>query len=297
MEPAARRRVPPLLLLLLLRYLLATGSYEFRVLAGPLAVLVVAGLPFLGRRRQRGRQEGGRHGGQLGLFFGTQRFDETRRDHHQEFIVGFLCAAAAEEFAQNGYVAESGNLVHGLHDLVVDQAGDGETLAILENHFGFDAALGQGGNHKSLQRDRVGEVQAADFGRDFEIDGALRRNRRCEIELHAVGFELHRDHWRGGAAGGRSGDRRERKTAAGEETGVLALEREQIRLGENLQQILFLQSLDRRADVEIRDEREEVEQIGEVDGLPSAWCQLADARRSELLRGANARQLRRVAEP
>src|SRR5437667_11989189 len=82
----------------LLWNLLPTGSYKLRVVGRRrlgvflLTVLSLPGVLFTDRR-----QEGLRHVGQLGSFFGAERFHEMRRHHHQQLIGGFLCAAAAED--------------------------------------------------------------------------------------------------------------------------------------------------------------------------------------------------------
>ena len=88
-----------------------------------------------------------------------------------------------------------------------------------------------------------------------------------EVQLHAERLELHRDHRRGGAAGRGGGDGGEGERAAGQEAGVLAFQRDQVRLGQNLQQVPFLQGLDGGADVQVGPEGEEVQQVGEVDGV------------------------------
>src|SRR5664280_1312841 len=82
---------------LLFGYLLATGSYKFRVLDGCRARAFLAGFSLCGGGR---RQECDRHVGQFGFLFRGQRLDEVRGHHHQQFVGGFLRAAAAEEKAK-----------------------------------------------------------------------------------------------------------------------------------------------------------------------------------------------------
>src|ERR1035438_5253327 len=64
---------------LLFGYLLATGSYKFRVLDGCIGAAGFAGFPLLGTRWRDYRQERGRHVGQFGFLFRAQRLDEVRR--------------------------------------------------------------------------------------------------------------------------------------------------------------------------------------------------------------------------
>src|ERR1035437_4669975 len=86
---------------LLFGYLLATGSYKFRVLDGcrGAAGLAAFGLP--GARWRGCRQERGGHVGQFGFFFRAQRLDEVRGKHHLQFVGGFLRAPAAEDLARS----------------------------------------------------------------------------------------------------------------------------------------------------------------------------------------------------
>src|SRR5664279_4499103 len=63
---------------LLFGYLLATGSYKFRVLDGCLGARGLAAFGLLGARRRGRRQERGRHVGQFGFLFRRQRLDEVR---------------------------------------------------------------------------------------------------------------------------------------------------------------------------------------------------------------------------
>ena len=64
-------------------------------------------------------------------------------------------------------------LVERLEYAIVDQSGDGEAFAVLQDHFGFGLARGDGGNQKALQRHRVGIVERGDGRRDFQMNAAL----------------------------------------------------------------------------------------------------------------------------
>src|SRR5262245_7695997 len=110
---------------------------------------------------------------------------------------------------------------------------------------------------------------------------------RCEIELHAELSELH-GYDRGHAAGGgRAGDGGERKLAACQEARRGIFGDDQIRLRENLQQVLLFERLDRRAQVEIGAEDKKVEKVREVDvGIrerPILKLKLRKERRLKLL--------------
>jgi hypothetical protein len=82
-----------------------------------------------------------------------------------------------------------------------------------------------------------------------------------EIQLHTEGLELHGDDGSGGAARRGGGDGGERETAAGQERGVGSFQRQQVGLGQDLQQVALLQGLDSGADVEIGAEGKKVQQV------------------------------------
>src|ERR1017187_9581768 len=86
-------------------YLLAWGSYKFRVLDGCIGARGLAAFGLLGARWRNCRQERGRHVGQFGFLFRGERLDEARGHHPQQFVRGFLGAAAAEDLAENGQIA------------------------------------------------------------------------------------------------------------------------------------------------------------------------------------------------
>ena len=63
-----------------------------------------------------------------------------------------------------------------LGDAVVHQAGDRETLPILQIHFGFDAARRKSGNHEALESESIREIERADFRLDLQMNQAVRRS-------------------------------------------------------------------------------------------------------------------------
>src|SRR5579863_1690221 len=91
---------------------------------------------------------------------------------------------------------------------------------------------------------------------------AVGRNQRCELQAYAKFLEGD-GHSRESIT--RLHDR-EGKLAAGEETGFLAVHRDQIGLGKNLQQVLSFESLDRGAKIDIRAEDEQIQDIVESGG-------------------------------
>src|ERR1700674_3800114 len=123
-------RLPALQLL----FLVATGSYEF---GGFIVFVRLLGLLLLD-----GRQERQFVGGQLGLFAGRQWAHEMRRDHYQQFTVGFLGRPAAEQLTENRDISEEWNSIQDLRDPVVDQPRNGEAFAVPKHHLGFSAPRG-----------------------------------------------------------------------------------------------------------------------------------------------------------
>ena len=96
-------------------------------------------------------------------------------------------------------------------------------------------------------------------GATFKVNVAVRHDHRSELELHAKFLERDGD---GGEsrAGLHDG---EGKLTTGEEAGFLAVDRDQIGLGQNLQQILGLQRFDHGAEVNVGAEQEQVQNIAD----------------------------------
>src|SRR6185437_2150808 len=260
--------------------LLPTRSYKLRLI-----VLLAFALLFRGGRQERLRKIEHFH-----LLVGRERAHQMRSNHNQQFVVAFLLAPALEQLAQNGNIAQAGNFIDGFDDRVIDQPGNRKTFAVFQHYFGFGAALREGGDGEAFERNGIGVIERAHLRRNFQIDGAECRNRRSEIQLHAERFELHRDHRGGCASGGRRRDRGIRERAAGEEARLFSIERDEVRLRQNLQQVILLQRLDGGADVQVRPEGEEVQQIRKVDAGGRAALDRAETRRVELLRGQRALQ-------
>src|SRR5262245_31126189 len=126
MDIAPRRR---------LGLLVSTGSYELRLGRSFLLALFV----FLSLLFRDGREEGLGEVRELGPFFGRERLHEARRDDDQQLVRGFARGAAAEEIAEDRDIAQAADSIYGLDHTVVDEAGDGEALAVSQDDFGFGA--------------------------------------------------------------------------------------------------------------------------------------------------------------
>jgi hypothetical protein len=98
----------------------------------------------------------------------------------------------------------------------------------------------------------LAKVERADFRRNFQMNVSVGHDDRGELQAHAEFLERNRDRRKSGA---RLHDG-ERELAAGQEAGFLAVDRDQVGLGQNLQQVLGLQRFDDRAEINIGPERE-----------------------------------------
>ncbi len=91
------------------------------------------------------------------------------------------------------------------------------------------------------------------------MDESVQGEGRREVQAHAKLLELNGDSGKTAAAGRLQNGKG--KFAAGEKTRFLSRRGQQIRLGQNLQNIILLESLDRRGQVDVRPNVEDVQQI------------------------------------
>src|SRR5262249_346103 len=90
------------------------------------------------------------------------------------------------------HVPDAGNLVDGLGHAIIDEAGDREALTLVKIHFRFGLSSGDCGNQKSLNGERVGIIQRADFRLHFGMDQSVRVHGRREEQTNAERTELNR---------------------------------------------------------------------------------------------------------
>ena len=76
---------------------------------------------------------------------------------------------------------------------VVHQPGDRERLSVAQLDLGLGAARRERRHAEALERDRVGEVERADFGLDLEVDQVAAEHGRREVQADAELLEHDRD--------------------------------------------------------------------------------------------------------
>src|SRR5208283_996270 len=109
-------------------------------------------------------QGGDGHGRAFGEFAGGRDATGGTEDH--EFGVVFLRALTFEKIAEDGDIAEAGDLVRDGGHAVIDEARDYEALAVLQLELGIGFACAERGNRCSGDSDGIGVIQRAYFGRD-----------------------------------------------------------------------------------------------------------------------------------
>ncbi len=162
--------------------------------------------------------------------------DETRRDHDHQLGLFAFPVRGAEQGAQDRDIARARDLAQGLGVAVLEQAGDGEALAVAQGDGGGRAADGQGRNAEALQGHAIVRVQLADLRLDLQFDHAIGVEGGREVQLHA---ELAVFHGHAVLAVGH----RNRDFSAGEEAGLLARQGRQVRLGQGVGVTLLLQGM------------------------------------------------------
>src|SRR5580700_1815008 len=182
-----------------------------------------------------------------GRWFGTGRNPVHGAEHH-EFGIALLDALTFEKISQDRDVAQAGNFVPNIGDAIVDQTGDHKALSIAQFEFGLGLASAQGRDSETRNGQSVGKVESADLWRHGEVNIAVGHDHRGELEPHS---KLLKGDGNGGESlsGLHNG---ERKLAAGEETGFFAIDGTEIGLGQNLEKVLGLESLDHSTQVNIR---------------------------------------------
>src|SRR5690242_4547601 len=142
----------------------------------------------------------------------------------------FVPGRMSEEPAQHRDRAQVRDAFHVARVVLLLEAADHEVLAAAQAHRGRAAARDHARNVEPAQRDRVGEVELADFRVHDQRDRAVLLDRRGELHLDAEGLPLDR-HRHAAARRALAARDRDRELAAGVEAGLLTAARDQRRMG------------------------------------------------------------------
>ena len=115
-------------------------------------------------------------------------------------------------------------------------------MPIGEIHLRLNSSSGKCRDREALQGECIGKIQRTDFGPDLQVDESVQGEGRREVQAHAKLLELNSDSSEPGTAGRLENGKGE--FTAGEKTCFLPGRGQQIRLGQNFQNIFLLESLD-----------------------------------------------------
>ena len=196
-----------------------------------------------------------------GRSLGARRNSPYGAQNHQ-LGLALLQVLAFEKIADNRQIPEPGELARQTGHPIIHQTGDHKTLPILQLKFGLGAPCAQGRNTEARNRQTISEIEGTDLGGHLEVNVAIRHDHGSKCQLHPEIFELNGD--RGETLPGLNHG--EGKLAAGQKLSFLAVDRDQIRLGQDLQQVFLLERLDDRAEVDVAAKKKEVERVADANG-------------------------------
>src|SRR3989449_2578321 len=240
-----------------------------------------------------------RHLGQLGRSgWRRRRIHDGWRDDYDQFRVRLVHRPGAKELSQDRQIADTWHLGTLRRRSLIQQSGDAKTLPVSQLHDGLDMASGNGRQRKSADDYCVREIKRAHFWKDLQPDGIVALDVRGKFQFDPEGLELERNRGLPCCAG----DNRVGQFSASQETCRLAIGCQQVRLGQDLQYISLLQVTKGCAQVKVRPEDEDVQEIRNAllggkppRGRPDYACQLslgAEAKGPELLRGRRSNGVR-----
>ena len=168
-----------------------------------------------------------------------------------------------EDLAQNWNIPDPRNLAHLDRGVGVKEPGDAETLAIFQLNGRLSVASGDCRDRKTRDRDCVAVIERTDLWRDLQANRIVGFDGTGKVEFNAEGAELDGNGPSGAAYG--SLDNRIRELTAGEEVCGFPADGHQIRLGEDLEDVLCLEILNGSAEIEVGSEEENIEQAGDTE--------------------------------
>src|SRR6266536_532694 len=210
------------------------------------------------------------------------RVHNLRCYHHHKLCVGSLQLPRAEKISEHRNIADPWDLGEQFRGAVVQQASHAKALAVLQLDFGLRPAGGNGRDGKAVEDRGVGEIQRADLGCQLEphhipLDGP------DKFQLYAKWLEDDRDR---GATASPALHHRNRKFAAGQKLGGLAATRQQVRLRQDLRNVLLLRGTNGRTQIDVGPENENIQQVVERKAIRGA--------RSDRTAASSSAQRRRI---
>ena len=164
---------------------------------------------------------------------------------------------------KNGMSPSPGILLSCSVTRLSSKSADGEALSGFQFDLGLHAARGESGNGGALERQAVREIERAYFGRHLQPDGSARRNGGREIDAHAELAKLNGNRAQPAAAALQRG---KWEFAARQKTGGVIVQRQDVRLGQDLQPVLRLQRFNGRAQIQIGPEEENIQSVRQAEG-------------------------------
>ena len=157
-------------------------------------------------------------------------------------------ALGLKQLAEDGNIADARDFFQLVGGAVIQQSGDREALAALQLDLSFSTASRDCRNGISGDRDFIRIIQGADFGRDLHHDGAVGQNGGREVNLDAVRAELNCDRRKSTCA---TLYHRVGELAAGEKGRLFSADGGECGLGEDLSDLLILERLDGRSELQV----------------------------------------------
>src|SRR4029453_10095129 len=238
------------LLRLLPRFLRPLRVLHFRCVDEPATSLE------LPAKRLVDRQEPVLQRRQRGNFVRIERPNEAWCDQDHQLVALGTDLTAFEQVPDDRQLCEARNLADQVLRNVIQEPGNCERLAITKFHISFGASCRERRNPEARKSDAVRKVQRADLRPYLEANG-IAGDRRREVQADSILLPLHRN------GIGNSLDDRNRNFTASQEARVLTVIRDQVRLGEALEQAFVLKRADRDAKIELFIQNEDVQQVAQ----------------------------------
>ena len=158
------------------------------------------------------------------------------RDQEHQLGAVALKLAAAKQRAQNGNLAQQWHARHHLAHIVLDQAGNGQALAVHELHRGLHAVGGEVGQHGLYGVDLEARALAkvGNLRRHLQVNATAIKHGGGELDAHAVLALIK------GKGSGAARWHRNKQAPACQKTGLLAADGNDVGLGQHLDQGLVL---------------------------------------------------------